>query len=118
MKVRILGLTFAPMGVCCKVSFSLNRAGKRVRWENSKRLLPGTLVCLSHDNFKTLKLATVAARPMAGLELPMPEVDLLFSEGEIEFDSTETFIMVESRQGYFEAYKWTLKALQRMNENK
>ncbi|PWW74135.1 P-loop containing nucleoside triphosphate hydrolase protein [Tuber magnatum] len=113
--VRILGLTFAPMGVCCKVSFSLNRAGKRVRWENSKRLLPGTLVCLSNDNFKTLKLATIAARPKAGLELPMPEVDLLFTEGETEFDSTETFIMVESRQGYFEAYKWTLKALQRMN---
>ncbi|CUS08376.1 unnamed protein product [Tuber aestivum] len=115
--VRILGLTFAPMGVCCKVSFSLNRAGKRVRWETSKRLLPGTLVCLSNDNFKTLKLATVAARPKAGLELPMPEVDLLFTEGETEFDSTETFIMVESRQGYFEAYKWTLKALQRMNKD-
>ncbi|KAG0633910.1 P-loop containing nucleoside triphosphate hydrolase protein [Tuber brumale] len=115
--VRVLGLTFAPMGVCCKVSFSLNRAGKRVRWENSKRLLPGTLVCLSNDNFKTLKLATIAARPKAGLEMPMPEVDLLFTEGETEFDSTETFIMVESRQGYFEAYKWTLKALQRMNRD-
>jgi helicase required for RNAi-mediated heterochromatin assembly 1 len=106
------------MGVCCKVSFSLNRAGKKVCWENSKRLIPGSLVCLSDDDFQTLRVATVAARPMAGLSLEPPEVDLLFNDCDTEIDSSKTFVMVESRQGYFEAYKWTLKALQRINTSK
>lgn len=116
--VRVLGLTFATTGVCVKVSFSINRAGKRIRWEQSKRLIPGTLVCVSGDNFNTVKVATVAARPMEGLELNPPEVDLLFNENEIELDTDRELVMVESRNGYFEAYKWTLRALQRMTIDK
>lgn len=106
------------MGVACKVSFSINRAGKNIRWKNSKRLIPGTLVCVSDDNFQTIKVATVAARPMVGLESNPPEVDLLFHETELEIDTEKEMVMVESRNGYFEAYKWTLKALQRMTEDK
>lgn len=106
------------MGVASKVSFSINRAGKNIRWGHSKRLIPGTLVCLSSDNFKTVKVATVAARPMCGLELNPPEVDLLFNETEVEIDTEKVHIMVESRNGYFEAYKWTLRALQRMTVDK
>jgi helicase required for RNAi-mediated heterochromatin assembly 1 len=95
----------------------MNRArGKRVLWEQSKRLIPGTLVCLSQDNFETFKVATVAARPLAGLELNPPEVDLLFDVDELEVDVTKTFLMVESREGYFEASKWVLRSIQRMTE--
>jgi helicase required for RNAi-mediated heterochromatin assembly 1 len=116
--VQVLGLTFAHShGVCVKVSFSLNRAGKQIRWQQSKRLIPGTLVCLSHDNFETFKVATVAARPMVGLEFNPPEVDLIFNVDELEIDVTKPMVMVESRQGYFEAYKWVLRAIQRMNED-
>jgi helicase required for RNAi-mediated heterochromatin assembly 1 len=103
------------IGVCAKASFSLNRAGKQIRWQQSKRLIPGTLVCLSQDNFETFKIATVAARPLGGLSLNPPEVDLIFHVDEIEIDATKPFLMVESRQGYFEAFKWVLRAIQRMN---
>ena len=117
-QVELLGLTFSPAhGVCSKVSFSLNRAGKRVRWEQSKRLVSGTLVCLSQDNFETFKVATVAARPLSGLEVNPPEVDLLFHPDDLEIDVSRPFLMVESRNGYFEAYKWVLRAMQRMNED-
>lgn len=99
------------------MSFSLNRAGKHVRWEQSKRLVSGTLVCLSQDNFETFKVATVAARPLSGLKMNPPEVDLLFHPDDLEVDVTRPFLMVESRHGYFEAYKWVLRAMQRMTED-
>ena len=35
---------------------------KKVRWDKSKRLLNGTLVLLTSDNFKTIYFATVAQR--------------------------------------------------------
>jgi helicase required for RNAi-mediated heterochromatin assembly 1 len=110
-------LTFAPNhGVCVKVSFSLNRAGKHVRWQQSKRLIPGTLVCISQDEFQTFKVATVAARPLSGLAMNPPEVDLVFQADQLEIDVTKPFLMVEARQGYFEAFRWILKAMQRMTE--
>lgn len=116
--VKLIGWTFAPNhGVCAKVTFSLNRAGKYIRWEQSKRLIPGTLVCLSQDNFETFKVATVAARPLAGLALTPPELDIIFDVEKFEIDASKPFLMVESRQGYFEAFKWVLKAMQRMTEN-
>ncbi|KAL7276112.1 hypothetical protein RUND412_000902 [Rhizina undulata] len=112
--VRLIGLTYAKMGVCCKVSFSLNRVGKRIRWKNSKRLVPGSVVCISDDDFKTIKVATVAARPISGLEMDPPEVDLIFNSEDAIIDSSKIMVMVESRNGYYEAHKWTLRALQRM----
>ncbi|KAF8429157.1 putative DEAD box helicase [Tirmania nivea] len=115
--VRIVGYTWSNHGVGVKCSFSLNRARKKIQWANSKRLIPGTLVCLSCDNFKeekNMRLATVLARPVTSLELNPPEVDLLFADDQIEIDSHKPWLMVESRGSYFEAYKHTLKALQRM----
>ncbi|KAF3216751.1 hypothetical protein TWF106_008152 [Orbilia oligospora] len=117
---RIVGVTFAnSFGICIKMGFSTNRARKRICWENSKRLCPGTLVALTTDNFeKVARVATVAARPMSGLEGALPYgtvVDLLLHPDELELDPTKTWIMVESRSGYFEAFKHTLRALQRMD---
>ena len=100
-------LTYIKIQVGAKVSFSLNRAGKKINWQNSKRLLPGTLVCLSCDGFqevKNMKLATVLARPISGLEMNPPEVDVLFREDEIEIDASKAWVMVESRSSYFEGW--------------
>lgn len=98
-----------------KVTFSINRAGKRIRWAASKRLCPGSLLCISDDEFRTFKVVTVAARPLEGVEnMHPPEVNLHFQPNEVEIDSSKTFMMIEHRSSYFEAYKWTLKALQRM----
>lgn len=114
--VRIIGFTWANIGVCAKVNFSLARAGKKIPWQSSKRLLPGSVVVLSCDNFETIKVATVAARPLAGLRMPVPEVDLLFSDNNIDIDISKIYIMLETRSSYFEAYRHTLKSLQRIQE--
>lgn len=98
--------------------FSTARAGKKIIWEQSKRLITGTLVALSpiEDKFRQqCKIAVVAARPLTGVQANPPEVDLFFATPEeSEIDSLQEWLMVEARTGYFEAYRHTLVGLQRM----
>ncbi|KAL8694696.1 MAG: hypothetical protein Q9218_000707 [Villophora microphyllina] len=119
-KVFIVGLTFAQSGVAAKVTFSLRRAEKKIVWEQSKRLQQGTIVALTpaHDMFnKICKVAVVAARPLSGVQANPPEVDIFFaSPDEIEFDPQQEWVMVESNNGYFEAYRHTLKSLQKLTK--
>lgn len=69
-----------------------------------------------NDMFKTKAIvATVAARPLAGLEQNPPEIDLFIARPEEqELDPAEEFLMVEDRGGLYEADRHTLLALQRM----
>ncbi len=51
------------------IEFLTRRAGRRIKWQQSRRLMPGTAVALSlaTDNFQTMcKIATVAQRLYAG----------------------------------------------------
>lgn len=87
-------------------------------WEQSKRLLPGSIVALTpaKDMFKSVcRIATVAARPLTSVQFNPPEIDLFWARPEdIEMDPLEEWVMVESRIGYFEAYRHTLRSLQKM----
>ncbi len=101
-----------------RVVFSLARSGKRVHWEQSKRLITGSLVALTpaDDLFKTKCIvAVVAARPLVGLEQNPPEIDLFFARAEdLEIDPAKEWIMVEDRTAYYEAHRHTLLALQKL----
>ena len=100
------------------MAFSTARAGKRILWEQSKRLLSSSVVVLTPktDMFqKVCKVAVVAARPLDGLTTNPPEVDLFFASPEdLEIDPQEEWVMVESSAAYFEAYRHTLTGLQRL----
>ncbi|KAL8901018.1 MAG: hypothetical protein Q9207_005411 [Kuettlingeria erythrocarpa] len=117
-KVYIVGLTFAHSGVAAKLTFSLRRSGKKIIWEQSKRLIQGTLIAISpvQDMFKTIcKVGVVAARPLSGVHSNPPEVDIFFgSPDEFEIDPQQEWVMVESSIGYFEAYRHTLMSLQKI----
>ena len=117
-QVFIIGLTFAHDGVAAKMTFSLRRSGKKIIWEQSKRLRQGTLVALTpvHDVFNTIcKVGIVAARPLTGVQSNPPEVDIFFgSPDELEIDPQQEWIMAESSEGYFEAYRHTLASLQHL----
>ncbi|KAK7551475.1 hypothetical protein IWX49DRAFT_534115 [Phyllosticta citricarpa] len=117
-KVHIVGVKFAGRGLAVKVEFSLCRAGKRVHWAQSKRLLSGSLVALTteDDKFQTIcKMATIAARPQEGLELNPPQVELFFARpADIEIDPGMSFWMVEERSSFLEASRHTLRALQKL----
>jgi helicase required for RNAi-mediated heterochromatin assembly 1 len=88
-----------------------------ISWEQSKRLITGTLVALSPfaDAFQTTCiLATVAARPLSALQLNPPEIDLFFPHYHQQIDPMQKWIMVECRSSFFEASRHTLMALQHM----
>ncbi|KAK2702438.1 hypothetical protein QYM36_018951 [Artemia franciscana] len=84
---------------------------KNVVWENSKRLMHGSLLCLSKDDFCSFILATVVKR----------DPQLLEKEGTIHVRvedlkdfkkyNSETFVMAESCV-YFEVYRNVLRVLQ------
>ncbi|KAH7311881.1 P-loop containing nucleoside triphosphate hydrolase protein [Rhexocercosporidium sp. MPI-PUGE-AT-0058] len=63
--VTFIGLQLSRLGVASRVEFSCHRAGKRIRWDQSKRLV-------------------------------------------------QEYVMVESRQGYFEASRHTMVAMQKL----
>ena len=130
--VRLTGICPTLAGIVYRVSFRLDsQESKRrppasssssssyhvqVDWSRSKRLLYGSLVCVSPDNFdSTLLWATVANRDVSLLSISQ-EVDLKFPE---EFtaclDPSMTYTMVESNSTYFEAYRHVLTALKTTN---
>lgn len=49
-----------------------------MRWQNSKRLIFGSLVCLSCDNFESFLFATVSDRDPK--ELQKGRVEIIFTE--------------------------------------
>ena len=120
--VFIVGFTFANTGIAARISFSLERVRKKIIWQQSKRLTSGTIVALTtaEDKFRSICIvAVVAARALAGLELDPPEIDIFFaSPDEIEIDPQQEWIMVESRNGFFESHRHTLKALQKMSKER
>ncbi|KAL1630432.1 hypothetical protein SLS56_004960 [Neofusicoccum ribis] len=116
--VHIVGLTFSTRGIAARVQFSLARPGKRVHWEQSKRLMTGSLVALTpeDDNFQTTCLmAVIAARPLAMLVQDPPEIDIFFARPqESEIDPGQSWVMVEERSSFFEGTRHTLLALQKL----
>ena len=121
-QVFITGLTFANAGIAARVTFSLRRVGKKVNWKQSKRLLTGSVLALSpaKDMFtSTCRVAIVAARPLAGLDQNPPEIDIFFGGAdELEIDPQQEWIMVESRNGFYEGSRHTLRALQMLSKER
>ncbi|CZS98291.1 uncharacterized protein RCO7_08942 [Rhynchosporium graminicola] len=117
--VTFIGLQLSRIGVASRIEFSCERAGKRIRWDQSKRLVQGTLVALTpeKDMFKTIcKVATVAARVIkGGLDQDPPTIDLFWGDiKDMVIDPVEKYVMVESRSGYFEASRHTMVAMQKL----
>lgn len=103
------------MGPLARVSFSTVRAGVKIKWKQSKRLQPGKAVALSTDFFKTdCRVAVIAQRPIeGGLDQSPPIIDIIWAAaGQALIDPDQELVMVESRNGYYEAVRHTLKGLQ------
>ncbi|XP_072259873.1 NFX1-type zinc finger-containing protein 1 isoform X2 [Pyxicephalus adspersus] len=113
---RIITPMCTSSGIVYKVKFDVTPL-KRIRWQNSKRLIFGSLVCLSKDNFESFLFATVSNRDVK--ELEKGEVQLQFCEQSREHLATtnpnDSFMMVETT-AYFEAYRHVLEGLKEMNE--
>ncbi|KAK3611429.1 hypothetical protein CHS0354_027157 [Potamilus streckersoni] len=85
---------------------------KNINWTSSRRLLHGSLVALTNDNFNTILFATVTNRDAR--ELVKGFVQVRFEnqlDRVINITPNEIFVMAET-PAYFEAYRHILKGLQ------
>ena len=113
--VQNMGFWYSEKGVVCRLCFD-NSKLKKVRWEISRRLIFGSLVCLSADNFTTFVIGTVAERDPKLLSKGL--IDILIHD--IRHFDPNYFIqykMVEC-SAYFEAYRHNLQGLQDLNDTK
>ncbi|KYR00595.1 NF-X1-type zinc finger-containing protein [Tieghemostelium lacteum] len=106
--VQFLSLSDTQNGLGFNISFE---SQSKFKWEKCSKLLNGSLVCLSCDNFETVHYALVEKRPEKGNTY---QITIVFYENQ-EFDMVHLFnhqfIMLESPT-YFEAYKNILLSLQ------
>lgn len=73
------------------------------------------------DAFTSIcKIGVIASRPYeGGLDQNPPQVDLFWGDSDdAAFDPSEKYIMIEARQGYFEASRHMLVALQKLMTEK
>lgn len=118
-QVHIVGVTCAHTGVGFRIQFSTRRAGKNIVWDYSSRLISGSIVALSpaDDAFQSkCIIAVVAARQLDRVKQQPPEIDIFWARpNETEFDPQVEWIMVEARNSYYEASRYTLRALQKLS---
>ncbi|XP_013414142.1 NFX1-type zinc finger-containing protein 1-like [Lingula anatina] len=118
---RVYHHVYFQMPNCAKnqitypVKFDVSRLS-RVKWEHSKRLICGSLVCLSKDSFETVIFATVADRDPKKLQKGIIELHCdTESLAVLSASMREVFVMVES-SAYFEAYRHVLRGLQELSQ--
>ena len=114
--VRLLNTECLISGIGFQIKFNVKKFQK-VNWEHSKRLIFGSLLCLSRDNFRTIYFATVVNRDPKHLKYGL--VTVRFEGDQVEdvfqIDPNERFVMVEST-AYFEAYRHILEGIKRASE--
>ncbi|KAI3369880.1 hypothetical protein L3Q82_024689 [Scortum barcoo] len=106
-----------PTGLAYIVQFN-SQPLKFVVWRNSKRLIYGSLVCLSCDNFESFLFATVSDRDPKDLQKGL--VQISFTEESrhklARIQKDQSFLMIETT-AYFEAYRYVLEGLQEQEED-
>ena len=113
-KVRILEPVFTRDGICFNIQFDVSMFRQRQTWEHSKRLIFGSLLCLSpvSDNFKEeVYFAIVAKRDPKELTKGILQVQFQESVQLIAHCQKTVFVMAESK-AYFEACRHILRSLQ------
>ncbi|XP_067650930.1 NFX1-type zinc finger-containing protein 1-like [Haliotis asinina] len=98
------------------LTFDVSRVG-RIRWQSTKRLIYGSLVCLSRDNFETMLFATVTNRTVH--DLLQGKIQVRFEQNldiVLNTSPTDTFVMAET-PAYFEAYRHVLSSLQQIEDS-
>ena len=113
--VRIVGKEFTRLGIIHHLQIDVTRWDTS-RWPRSKRLIFGSFLCLSRDNFKTMFFATVAKRKPE--ELKKGRIDIRFIEEQdvLGIESRDGIYQMVESPAYFEAYRHVLKGLKELDE--
>ncbi|TRX90944.1 hypothetical protein FHL15_008149 [Xylaria flabelliformis] len=116
-KVYVQGYLMTRLGPMCRIQFSTQRAEKKIRWTQTRRLTTGSLVVISTaaDGFRTICMpAVVADHPIRdGLDKNPPTIQIFWGNtDDAVLDPTTELVMLESRSGYFEAVRHCMVGLQ------
>ena len=113
--VQILRPVCASRGINHVIQFDSSQF-KNMNWTSSRRLIFGSLVCLSCDNFETVHYATISERNATDLSEGCVEVHFETQASEaLNTSRNETFVMAETT-AYFEAYRYILEGLQEIED--
>jgi len=97
-------------GIGFQLQFDVSHL-QHVQWEHSRRLIFGSLLCLSSDEFATVLFASVVKRDPKLLKEGYITVKFEGDVNAFEIEPQREFTMVEST-AYFEAYRHILCRLQ------
>ena len=109
--VQVLRPVCTRLGIWYVLQFD-SEPFQRVNWSTSKRLLHGSLVCLSADDFETIVFAIVKDRDPK--DLLNGQIQVLF-ENRAEVKQNTTYIMAETT-AFFEAYRHVLEGLHEIKQ--
>ena len=109
-EVNVLNPVCSHSGLHYRVRFDVSRM-RHINWNFSKRLIFGSLLCFSKDEFSTIYIATVADRNPDRLKEGELTVQFEVNKAAVrQIRPDEKFLMVET-SAYFEAYRHVLDAL-------
>ena len=108
--VHIIYPSCTSGGITHTVVFDVSRLG-HVPWQHSRRLIFGSLLCFSLDNFKTCFFATVSHRDEKNLVKGMINVRFINGLDDILHSTADDVYLMAESPSYFEAYRHVLEAL-------
>eukprot|EP01018_Ginkgo_biloba_P024577 Gb_08232 [translate_table: standard] len=113
-QVKLTQIECGDQGVEHCISFKVTK-NKAINWSASKRLMTGSLVCISCDGFSSYGWGIVKRRDDRCLQKGQVVLQLIPSnEGKVaDLMKDISYEMIESAVSYFEAYGHVLKCLQR-----
>ena len=111
--VIFTGLIFSADGILLSVQFDSSKL-HRVNWEHSKRLIFGSLLCFSCNNFGTVMFASVVDRDAKKLREGKLTVKMECTSDILSLASSKDdyYTMIES-QAHYETYYHILHSLQK-----
>jgi len=112
--VHVLAPVCLFSGVGFQIRFDIRKLD-RVNWEHSRRLIFGSLLCLSKDDFKTMIFASVVKRDPKLIPEGLLTIKFEAEVNGFKIDPNDDFTMVEST-AYFEAYCHILEGLQTVSK--
>ena len=115
--VWIISPVCLPEGLGFKLQLD-SATVKGIDWHTSKRLIFGSLLCLTTDDFRTFSIATVAGREEKEIRNGIVKMRFEGSSNPINSESlfSSRFTMAETTV-YFESYRHVLNGLKKFNEN-
>ena len=110
--VMFTDLCFGTNGITLTIQFDRSKL-RRVNWEHSKRLIYGSLLCFSCNNFETVMFASVVERTSESLRKGIVTVKMESSEDilSLSLNASDYYTMIES-QAHYETYYHILRSLQ------